>query len=208
MHAAPPRASYFTDFLFRNRVLFLLWMNEKPVPEGFQYSEEIISEAEENHLVRFAEGLSYVPYVMRGVASKRRIYMFGADYSTAERLNMKVEPLPDLLIELRDKAADVAGISRNEFDSALVSRYPAGAGIGWHRDLPVFGPVVLGISLHAPCKFKIRHAEDHQIALNITLAPRSMYVLSGTVRSEWEHSIPPVKLTRYSITFRSKKSKH
>jgi len=28
-------------------------------------------------------------------------------------------------------------------------------------------------------------------------------VLSGAVRSQWDHSIPPVSETRYSLTFRS-----
>ena len=31
----------------------------------------------------------------------------------------------------------------------------------------------------------------------------SAYLLSGPARSEWEHSIPPVDATRYSITFRN-----
>jgi alkylated DNA repair dioxygenase AlkB len=34
-------------------------------------------------------------------------------------------------------------------------------------------------------------------------APRSAYLLRGTVRTEWEHSIPAVDAQRYSITFRT-----
>ena len=34
-------------------------------------------------------------------------------------------------------------------------------------------------------------------------SPRSLYRLRGEVRSEWEHSIPPVEALRYSVTFRS-----
>jgi alkylated DNA repair dioxygenase AlkB len=35
------------------------------------------------------------------------------------------------------------------------------------------------------------------------LAPRSLYVMRRKIRSDWEHSIPPVKELRYSITFRT-----
>jgi alkylated DNA repair dioxygenase AlkB len=35
------------------------------------------------------------------------------------------------------------------------------------------------------------------------LAPRSAYRLSGPARSEWEHSITPMDVLRYSVTFRT-----
>jgi len=35
------------------------------------------------------------------------------------------------------------------------------------------------------------------------LEPRSMYLLRGPSRTEWEHGIPAVDALRYSITFRS-----
>jgi alkylated DNA repair dioxygenase AlkB len=33
--------------------------------------------------------------------------------------------------------------------------------------------------------------------------PRSAYFLSGSARTEWEHSIPQMDALRYSITFRN-----
>jgi hypothetical protein len=35
------------------------------------------------------------------------------------------------------------------------------------------------------------------------LDPRSIYLMRGQSRNEWEHSIPAVEELRYSITFRS-----
>jgi alkylated DNA repair dioxygenase AlkB len=35
------------------------------------------------------------------------------------------------------------------------------------------------------------------------LTPRSRYVLAGAARSFWQHSIPPTKDVRYSMTFRT-----
>ena len=33
--------------------------------------------------------------------------------------------------------------------------------------------------------------------------PRSLYLVAGESRHDWEHSIPPVEQVRYSVTFRS-----
>jgi alkylated DNA repair dioxygenase AlkB len=86
---------------------------------------------------------------------------------------------------------------------ALVTEYSPGAGIGWHRDKPVFGQGV-GISLLAPCVFRFRRAAGEKWErVNLVTAPRSAYLLSGPARSVWEHSIPPVSALRYSITFRT-----
>jgi alkylated DNA repair dioxygenase AlkB len=37
----------------------------------------------------------------------------------------------------------------------------------------------------------------------VLLEPRSGYVLAGKARTAWQHSIPPTKELRYSITFRT-----
>jgi alkylated DNA repair dioxygenase AlkB len=43
-----------------------------------------------------------------------------------------------------------------------------------------------------------------QQAVAIDLAPRSSYVMQGPIRWGWQHSIPPTKALRYSITFRTR----
>jgi alkylated DNA repair dioxygenase AlkB len=40
----------------------------------------------------------------------------------------------------------------------------------------------------------------------VLLEPRSGYVLAGKARTSWQHSIPPTKELRYSITFRTLRS--
>ena len=86
----------------------------------------------------------------------------------------------------------------------LVTEYGPGAGIGWHRDKAVFGEVV-GSSLLSPCIFRLRRAVSKKKweRVNLVAEPRSAYLLSGAVRSAWEHSIPRMDALRYSITFRN-----
>ncbi|MDP8910710.1 MAG: alpha-ketoglutarate-dependent dioxygenase AlkB, partial [Actinomycetota bacterium] len=47
---------------------------------------------------------------------------------------------------------------------------------------------------------------DVRRVYDVELAPRSGYVLAGKARSAWQHSIPPVKTLRYSVTFRTLKN--
>jgi alkylated DNA repair dioxygenase AlkB len=86
---------------------------------------------------------------------------------------------------------------------ALLIRYDPGAGIGWHRDRPVFEHV-LGISLGAAATLRLRRRSAGGFArAAASLAPRSIYHLTGEARHAWEHSIAPLQVTRWSITFRS-----
>ena len=126
------------------------------------------------------------------------------DYDYESRDLQPGDPLPRELGWLRDRCAELAGIHSSELVQALVTRYPAGAGIGWHRDAPMFGSKVIGISLLSPCRmrFQWRTGDSRQLYA-LELEPRSGYVLAGSARWAWQHSIPPTKALRYSITFRS-----
>jgi alkylated DNA repair dioxygenase AlkB len=84
-----------------------------------------------------------------------------------------------------------------------VTEYAPGAGIGWHKDRSVFGDVV-GISLLSPCSFRLRKRPIKGFTRqNLIAEPRSVYLLRGPSRTEWEHSIRGVETLRYSITFRN-----
>ena len=86
---------------------------------------------------------------------------------------------------------------------ALLIRYDPGAGIGWHRDRPVFEHVI-GISLGLTATMRFRRRRGQQFERRAAeLAPRSIYLLQGEARREWEHSIAELEETRWSITFRT-----
>jgi DNA oxidative demethylase len=87
----------------------------------------------------------------------------------------------------------------------LITRYPPGAAIGWHRDAPMFREVI-GVSLASACRMRFQRGKgEERVTADIELEPRSAYVLAGPVRSHWQHSIPATKDLRYSITFRTLK---
>jgi alkylated DNA repair dioxygenase AlkB len=178
----------------------------RSLPEGFEYRPGLVPPSDEAELIERFPALDFKPFEFHGYFGNRRIVSFGWHYDFAASRVQQAQDLPDFLLPLRDRAAIFAGIDPAALEHALVTEYSPGAGIGWHRDRPVFDDVI-GISLAAPCRFRLRRKQGagwQRAALE--LMPRSAYLLHGPVRGEWEHSIPPVEHLRYSVTFRSVKT--
>jgi alkylated DNA repair dioxygenase AlkB len=173
-------------------------------PEGFRYAPELITPEEEVELLARIGELPFREFEFHGYKGKRRIVSFGWHYDFGAHTLRKAEDIPRFLLDLRMVAAQFAGMEPSALQHVLVTEYGAGAGIGWHRDKAVFG-IVVGISLLSPCVFRLRRSIGARRWDRVSLIaePRSGYILSGPVREEWEHSIPPVNALRYSVTFRN-----
>ena len=163
---------------------------------------------EEKLLLSQIDQLSFSEIRMHGVTAKRRVVHFGWDYGYDSWTIEPTEPIPDWLTPLRLRAGALMGVSGEAVEEVLVTRYDAGAGIGWHRDAPMFGPMIVGVSLAGTCRMRFQRkvAAERETAETI-LAPRSSYLLTGAARFLWQHSIPPAKELRYSITFRTLKAR-
>jgi alkylated DNA repair dioxygenase AlkB len=182
-----------------------LFDDERVLPEGFRYEREFLAAAEHEDLLARVPALEFGEMKMRGVVARRRIAQFGWRYSFESfKLTPGAEP-PDFLVHLQHRAESFASAPADSLSEILVTEYRPGATIGWHRDAPPFD-IVVGISLRAACRFRFRRqmANGWETA-ELALAPRSIYLLDGPARREWQHSIPAVKELRYSITFRSLK---
>jgi alkylated DNA repair dioxygenase AlkB len=177
------------------------------LPEGFRYYPDWITAAEESTLLGQIEQLPFSEVRMHGVVAKRKVVHFGWDYGYDSWTISRTDPIPEWLLTLRSRAADVLDAVPGAVEEVLVTRYEPGAGIGWHRDAPMFGPAVLGVSLLGTCRMRFQRtvAGQRQTA-EAVLNPRSSYVLAGKARFAWQHSIPPAKELRYSITFRTVKA--
>ncbi|HVL30554.1 MAG TPA: alpha-ketoglutarate-dependent dioxygenase AlkB [Sphingomicrobium sp.] len=175
----------------------------EPLIPGLELREDFVGAAEEDELITRICGLGLEAFQFQGWSGKRLTRSFGWRYDFDDASFTEAEPIPDSLLPLREKAAALAGLKPEDFAHALIIRYDPGAGIGWHRDRPQFDKVV-GVSLGAPTvmRFRQRTAAGFRRA-NAELLPRSAYLLSGQVRSDWEHSIAPHPALRFSITFRS-----
>jgi alkylated DNA repair dioxygenase AlkB len=182
----------------------LLGENRPDLPEGMKYADEIVSAGEEQQLLRFISVLPLKPFqFVSGLQGNRRVISFGWRYDFNTQKIHTADPIPAALLGLRDKAASFAGMEAERMPHALVTEYAPGAGIGWHRDRPLFDEVV-GFSLLAPCLFRLRRKTGAKWQReSFTVLPRSAYLLSGVSRHGWEHSIPLMRELRFSVTFRS-----
>lgn len=183
---------------------------------GFAYTRELISKDEEKQLLWHISDLPFEHFKFHGYEGKRRTVSFGWQYefSGAGKLREAGE-IPEFILPLRARAASFAGLAAEALEHVLVIEYSPGAGIGWHRDRPVFGDVI-GVSLLAPCVLRFRRELETDRdgvssklkraqwqRFKVTAEPRSAYFLSGEARTEWQHSISSVDQLRYSVTFRT-----
>jgi alkylated DNA repair dioxygenase AlkB len=182
--------------------LSLLEPDDAPGPPGFRYRAGVVPSDEEAALIAQFRQLPLKEFEFHGFLGRRRVVSFGLRYDFAERAVHRVEPIPGFLLPLRRRAGEFAGLDPAALDHALVTEYAPGAGIGWHRDRPVFGDVV-GISFASACRFRFRRRGGGWQRCAVVLQPRSTYLLRGAAREEWEHSIPPAEALRYSVTFRT-----
>ena len=174
-----------------------------PVVPGVATSAEIVSRGEERALIAAIDATEPTPFRFQGWLGKRLTTSFGWTYDFDAGRTMEAPPIPDFLNAVRERAAAFAGLTAGELVQALLIRYDPGAGIGWHRDRPMFEHVI-GISLGAPATMRLRRRRPGGFdRASLPLAPREAYHLSGEARHDWEHSIAPIEETRWSITFRS-----
>lgn len=147
---------------------------------------------------------------------KRRVQHYGYRYDYTARTvrrDARLGPLPDWLLPLATALAAPAFLGALA-DQVIVNEYLPGQGIASHVDcLPCFGPRIAILSLGSPAvmifsqpRTDARHA--------VMLEERSLTILSGAARTDWQHGIPArksdvvggvklVRSRRVSVTFRT-----
>jgi alkylated DNA repair dioxygenase AlkB len=172
-------------------------------PSGLRYQPEFISRTEERRLIGATRELPLGPFQFGAFEGKRRVASFGFRYDYSEHRLHDAEPIPEFIREILPRAESFAGVRTGSIKHVLFTEYDVGAGIGWHCDKANFG-IVLGLSLGAAAPLRFRRKAGRTFdRFTLEAAPRSLYLLGGEARSEWEHSIPPVQAMRWSITFRT-----
>lgn len=175
----------------------------KEPPQGLRYQPNFISNNEERSLLRELKRLDFQEIKMKGMVAKRKTQHFGWGYGYESWALLPAPKIPQFLTWLVVRAAEWAKMAPDLLEEALITHYPAGAGIGWHRDARVFGNVI-GISLGSRALMKFRKTTTEcRLVYTLELAPCSAYLMSDEARSIWQHSIPACPQERYSITLRT-----
>jgi alkylated DNA repair protein (DNA oxidative demethylase) len=187
------------------------------LPPGMKLFDEFLSRDEETKLLTHLRDLDWQLVRFRGVVAKRRVKHFGLDYLYNTREVSAAAPAPEWMKFVIERAAQLMNVEAAALQEILVSYYPAGSGIGWHRDAPMFGDAVFGVSLLSDTVMKFRRELDGAVAVGgvassgrrkfetipVLLKARGAYIFSGESRWVWQHHITGVERDRYSLTFRT-----
>lgn len=175
-------------------------------PQGFEYYPDFLDEVEEKQLVDVVQGLELNPLIFQGFEAKRKVRSYGFDYHFNTRSISPGLDVPAGLNFLHEKVAEWTGILVEDLAEVLVTEYPPGSVINWHRDAPPFD-IIAGVSLLGDCRFKLRpydkEKQGKKSVVTLSVSRRSIYIIRGEARTNWEHCTAPVSTTRYSITFRT-----
>jgi alkylated DNA repair dioxygenase AlkB len=184
-----------------------LFASEPRLPEGMVYRTDFITRDEEAALLEEIHNLPLHEAQYKQFTAKRRIMTYGASYDFSNRELLPAGPIPEFLHPLRERFAQWVGVPASQFIYSVIAEYKTGTQLGWHRDLPHF-EIVVGVSLAGPARMRLRrypHKKGKRAeTLSLDLEPRSAYVMRGEARWGWQHSIPPTRADRYSITFRTR----
>ena len=180
------------------------------LPDGLAYRANFISAEEEAALLAHIRGMTLQEARYKEFTARRRVASFGSRYDFGDNELLDAPPIPAFLTDLRTRLAQWAGIAPEHFSNALVAEYRPGTPLGWHRDVPDY-ELVAGVSLASEARMRLRRYPPvnpkKADVITLELAPRSAYVLQGAARWGWQHSIAPTPGLRYSITFRTRRTR-
>jgi len=176
------------------------------LPEGLRYEPDFLDLDEERELIGLVRGLPFEAARYKEYTARRRVVSYGGSFDyDANRLRPSAQ-LVEELHPLRTRVARWFGVEPAHLVQVLVAEYAPGTPLGWHRDVPDFEEVV-GVSLGSEATMRFRPYPPAQPkragAIRLALAPRSIYLLRGVARWQWQHSVAPTKGLRWSITFRT-----
>lgn len=176
------------------------------LPQGMTYRAEFITRDEERALLDEIHALPLSEAKYRQYTARRRTVNYGFSYDFTHQQAQPAPPIPEFLAPLRARAAQWAGVAPDDFIQALIAEYTPGTPLGWHRDVPDF-ELIVGVSLGGSARIRFRpypwKPERRKEVFALELEPRSAYILRDTARWGWQHSIPPTKELRHSVTFRT-----
>lgn len=178
-------------------------------PAGLVYQSEFLSPAQESELLAVIRTLPLKEMQYKQYTARRRIVSYGKRYDFDTHHLDTGPDLIDALLPLRNRVAGWLGVRPTAFEQVLVAEYSPGTPLGWHRDVPDFEDIV-GVSLLAPATMRFRPYPPASLpskTRELVVEPRSIYLLRGASRWEWQHSVAPVDALRYSITFRTPRTR-
>jgi alkylated DNA repair dioxygenase AlkB len=89
-------------------------------------------------------------------------------------------------------------------DALNINQYLKNDYIAPHIDRLESGPIITILSLNSVATMLFEHLDNKKEKFEVVMYPKMIMQMRDVIRWRWNHSIYPVKDTRYSIVFRNK----
>ena len=179
---------------------------ETAFPPGMRFETDWLGADEEAALIEAIGALELREARYKQYTARRRVVSFGGKFDYDNNRLLPAPPIPPAFEPLRQRVARWLGVAPELFSQMLVAEYAPGTPLGWHRDVPDFESIV-GVSLRGEGEMRFRPYPPESARAadlrSLVLPPRSAYVLEGPARWQWQHSIVPTQVLRYSISLRT-----
>lgn len=176
---------------------------------GLSYIPFFLSSKEEQDLIAKIDSNLWITDLQR----RTQHYGYKYDY-TKKKIDdsLYLGPLPEWLNEIT-KQISQSGNYHKLPDQVIINEYTPGQGIAPHIDCrPCFGDTVSSVSLLSTVRMNFSKFDE--LDLSILLEPRSLLILTGDARNNWNHGIarvsadiintvPVERHRRVSLTFRT-----
>jgi alkylated DNA repair dioxygenase AlkB len=156
------------------------------VIKGFGYIPEFLDHEAHDALLRMVDEQTWLDDL------KRRVQHYGYKYDYKARhvdYSMRIGALPDWAADLAERLHE-EGLAPDLPDQLIVNEYEPGQGISNHIDCqPCFTDTIISISLGSTCVMNFTHVATKKV-IPVFLEPRSLVLLQGESRHDWQHGIP------------------
>ena len=125
------------------------------MPEGLRYAPDFLTEAEEAALAGRLDALPFKPFEFHGFLGKRQTSRSAGPTGSTAAASARRRRSRTGCTRSAPAPPPSPASRPDALEHALLVKYEAGAGLGWHRDRPVFGDVI-GISLLSPAPLRFR----------------------------------------------------
>lgn len=178
---------------------------EAPIP-GLTYLRDFIREEEEAALLSEVESGPW-DEENKSRRTKQYGYTFHWRNRRSNALRAAENGMPCSSEAPLKRLEELGLIPNAHFDQCIVNDYQGGQGIRAHRDREFFGDLVLGISLLEAVIMDFRCIRSGEVRA-LLLEPRSVLLLTGEARWQWQHGISaaPKLLYRGAVLLRNRRT--
>lgn len=161
--------------------------HEMAIP-GLYYLPNALTPEQEKYFFSYLDGPNATWEGVTDSAVSRLVQHYGYRYDYKRRtVSGPTHPIPE-------EWKSILGLGYR-WNQVLVNEYYPGQGISAHIDAPVYGDTIICYTIGSGATMRFTN-EDTGETVDVYVAPRSVYIMSGESRYTWKHELVGRKTNR------------